>query len=81
MPTTITIKNIPSDLYALLKQNAAINRRSINNETIAIIENSLCGKKLSPDDFLVSARKLREKTKRFVLTDDFINQAKNEGRP
>lgn len=81
MPTTITIKNIPSDLYALLKQNAASNRRSINSEVIAIIENSLCDKKLSPDDFLVSARKLREKTKRFVLTDDLITQTKNEGRP
>jgi len=81
MPTTITVKNIPADLYELLRQKAANNHRSINNEVIAIIEDSLRSKNISPDHFLASAQRLREKTGQFVLTDDFINQAKNEGRP
>jgi len=38
MPTTITVKNIPYDLYEKIKQNAVEHRRSINNEVIAIIE-------------------------------------------
>ena len=81
MPTTITVKNIPHDLYELIKQNAAEHRRSINNEVIAIIENAFRSKKIDPEDFLVPVRKLRERTKRIELTDRLINQAKNEGRP
>ncbi|MGA1823089.1 MAG: FitA-like ribbon-helix-helix domain-containing protein [bacterium] len=81
MPTTITIKNISTDLYKLLKKNALNNHRSINSEVIAIIEKTLRSKKISPEDFIISARKLREKTKELVLTEDLINQAKNAGRP
>ena len=81
MPTTITVKNIPYDLYEKIKQNAAEHRRSINNEVIAIIENAYRSKKIDPEDFLVTVRKLRERTKRIELTDRLINQAKNEGRP
>jgi len=81
MPTTITIKNVPPELYEMLKQKAVDHRRSINNEVIAIIEDALRGKKFDPDDFLATTRRLRAKTKDFILTDDFINQAKNEGRP
>jgi len=80
MPSTMTIKNIPQNLYEMLKQNAAINHRSINKEVIALIEDALSVKKVSPEDFLVSVRRLREKTKKVELTDDFIDQAKNEGR-
>lgn len=81
MPTTLTIKNIPPDLYELLKKSAAKNRRSINQEVITIIEAHLGYKKLSPEEFLASARKLREKVKRGFLTDDLIKQAKSNGRP
>lgn len=81
MPTTITLKNIPHDLYELIKQNAAEHRRSINNEVISIIENALRSKKIDPEKFLVTVRKLRERTSRIQLTDDVIYQAKNEGRP
>ena len=81
MPTTITVKNIPHDLYELIKHNAAEHRRSINNEVIAIIENAFRSKKIDPEDFLVTVRTLRERTKRIELTDRLINQAKNEGRP
>ena len=81
MPTTITLKNIPHDLYELIKQNAAEHRRSINNEVISIIENALCCKKIDPEKFLITVRKLREKTNRIQLTDNFIYKANNEGRP
>jgi plasmid stability protein len=80
MAATITIKNIPSGLYDVLKKNAARNHRSINNEIIAIFESTLFSKRIAPDEFLASARKLREKTKGFKLTEDFIDQAKSEGR-
>ncbi|MFZ0240989.1 MAG: Arc family DNA-binding protein [Desulfobacterales bacterium] len=81
MPTTITIKNIPHDLYELIKRNAAEHRRSINKEVIAIFENALRPKNIDPEDFLVTVRKMREKTHRMELTDRMINNAKHQGRP
>ena len=81
MAVAVTIKNIPSSLYDLLKKKASENRRSINSEIIAIIENSVLSRKISPDNFLTSARRLREKTKEHVLSEDFINRAKSAGRP
>ena len=38
---TMTIKNIPDELYEELKQRAAANRRSINNEVIVLIERAV----------------------------------------
>jgi plasmid stability protein len=42
MPT-ITVKNIPTELYELLKQSAAANRRSINSEILTCIERAVRG--------------------------------------
>lgn len=81
MPATITVKNIPADLYARLKQSASRNRRSINSEVIALIEKTLTPQKINLQEFLVSARALREKTQRYNLTQDFIDRTKREGRP
>jgi len=80
MATTITIKNIPEELYERLKQHAALHHRSINSEVIALIEERITAKKRKPEDFLASARALREKTGRYQLKKDFIDRAKREGR-
>jgi plasmid stability protein len=80
MATTITVKNIPADLYERLKKSAALHHRSINSEIIALIEESLAAKKMRPEDFLASARILREKTGRYQLKKDFVDRAKREGR-
>lgn len=81
MPTAITIKNIPSRLYDILKKNAARNHRSINSEVISLIEKMYLSIKISPEEFLANARELRKRTKKFLLTEDILNKAKNEGRP
>jgi len=80
MGTTITVKNIPSELYERLKQSAALHHRSINSEIIALIEEHLSAKKRSPEDFLASARALRERTGRYELKKEFIDRAKRDGR-
>jgi antitoxin FitA len=80
MSTTITVKNIPGELYERLKQSAASHHRSINSEVIALIEASVAAKKRNPEDFLASARAIREKTGRYELTKDFVDRAKREGR-
>ncbi|MCC6166009.1 MAG: Arc family DNA-binding protein [Caldilineaceae bacterium] len=38
---TITVKNIPDDLYLALKQAAEANHRSVNREIIVRIEQPL----------------------------------------
>lgn len=80
MATTITVKNIPPELYERLKQSAVLHHRSINSEVIALIEASIAAKKRKPEDFLASARAIREKTGRHELKKEFIDRAKREGR-
>ncbi|MGB7296851.1 MAG: Arc family DNA-binding protein [Candidatus Aminicenantales bacterium] len=81
MSTTITVKNIPPDLYEKLKLSAALHHRSINSEVIALIEAGVAAKKRKPEDFLASARAIRERTGRYGLKQEFIDKAKREGRP
>ncbi|MBM4422488.1 MAG: Arc family DNA-binding protein [Chloroflexi bacterium] len=79
MPT-ITVKNIPPDVYDLLKQSAAANRRSINSEIITHIERGVLGRKIDPEALLARARHLRHKTKSHSLTDREFKAAKHAGR-
>jgi len=79
MPT-ITVKNIPDDLYAHLKELANLNHRSINSEIIVCIEQALHSRKISPETVITRARQLREKTAKYTITDDEFNKAKRAGR-
>jgi len=78
--TTITIKNIPDDLYERLKLTAEKNRRSINKEIIVCIERAVGAHRIYPDEMLAEARYLREKTSAYVITGDEFSQAKTTGR-
>ena len=80
MPTTITVKNIPQDLYEKLKTRALRNHRSVNREIIFLFEEALTVRHFDKEDILISARALRGKTNRFYMTQDFIKKAKEEGR-
>ena len=77
---TITVKNIPADLYERLTQSAELNRRSINSEIIVCIEHAIHSRKISPETLLNHARQLREKTAGHPITDVEYNQAKYAGR-
>ncbi len=77
---SITVKKIPADIYESLKHSAKVNRRSINSEIIVIIEEAVQSKRILPEEFLVRARQIREKTANFKITDDEFKQAKEAGR-
>ena len=79
MPT-ITVKNIPPELYERLKQSAKANRRSINSEIIVCIERAMSTQKARPEEIVASARRLREKTARYLISDDEFTRLKSEGR-
>jgi hypothetical protein len=79
MPT-ITVKNIPSELYEQLKQSAESNHRSINSEIIICIERAVRSRRITPEQTLARAHALRQKTKEYPITDHEFNQAKFAGR-
>lgn len=78
---TITVKNIPDEIYEQLKRSAEANRRSINSEIIMCIERAVGVRHIDPSEVLAEARQLREKTSTYIITDDEFNQAKISGRP
>ena len=77
---TVTVKNIPDDLYDRLKSLAEVNRRSINSEIILCIENAVGGRRVDPEEMLKNARRLRQLTTGHPISDEEFNQAKAEGR-
>jgi plasmid stability protein len=80
MPS-ITVKNIPEELYERLKEAARTHRRSINSEVIVCIEKAVGTRKRDVEAILARAEALREKTAEYTITDDEINAAKRDGRP
>lgn len=79
--TSITIRNIPEDLYARFKELAAANQRSINSELIVAIERAVAVAQPDPESFLAEVHQLRELTADYVLKDDQLDEWKHEGRP
>jgi plasmid stability protein len=76
----ITVKNIPDDLYENLKHYAAVNHRSLNNEIIVCIEKAVKSRKIDKVQFIDRLQKLRKEINLPYLTNDALNQIKNEGR-
>ena len=78
--TTITVKNIPPDIYEKLKKSAEQNRRSINSEIIVCIEHAVGSHRINPDLLLNNARQLREKAAAYSITDEELAEARAAGR-
>jgi len=78
---TVTIKNIPDEVYEKIKLQAKANHRSINSEMISIFEHAV--QKRTPDDvqaILERTRKIRELTAHYVISDEELTRWKKEGR-
>jgi hypothetical protein len=78
---TITVKDIPGDLYEHLKQSARVNRRSINSEVIVCLERALSSSRIDTEAVLARARMLRERTAGYTINDREFTEAKAAGRP
>lgn len=77
---TITLRNVPNKLYTQLKQAAKSNNHSINDEIISCLEKAIQNNQLSPDIIIAQARKLREQTTGFLISDNDFTEAKKTGR-
>jgi len=80
MPT-ITLKNIPEELYERLKESAADHRRSLNSEIIVRLEHALLSARIDPDAFLAGADARRKRLALPSLTERHLKAIKNAGRP
>ena len=69
----LLIKNLPDEIHAWLKQEAARNRRSMTQQAIVLLEEKM--KKFQPVHF---GPPMKTRT---LLTPEFIDQAKKAGRP
>ena len=77
---TITVKNIPDDLYEQLKKTAKTNQRSINKEIIAIVQRAVMPHPIDVDEWLEQTRQIRDRTTEYRLSGDEITRMKREGR-
>ena len=81
MPTTLTLKNIPDDIYERLKLSATAHRRSLNSEAIVCLERALGPQKVTIEERLRRADELHARLGGPGLSLEEIDELKREGRP
>jgi antitoxin FitA len=76
---TLTLKNIPDDLHALLKESAERNRRSLNSEILMRLESAFTAPIV---DVRAHGRELKAFTDAQPMTDHkLVDRYKRHGRP
>ena len=75
---TLTLKNIPDELHARLKESAERNRRSLNSEILVRLESVFTAPVV---DFREQARQLKAFTDAQPMTDHtLVDRFKRHGR-
>jgi plasmid stability protein len=77
---TMTLKNVPDELYERLKRSAERHRRSVNKEAITRLEQALGGR-IDSAELLEQIRAARAQMRDVYVTDDDLRAARDEGRP
>jgi plasmid stability protein len=80
MPTTLTLKNIPDDVYERLKAEAGANRRSLNGQAIVLLESALKRAHVDVHARLARARALRSAVAGVRFRPGDIDTLKRRGR-
>lgn len=78
---TLSIKNVPDDIYFRLQAQAQRNHRSMNGEVIAVLNQTLPNHLQDVMDVLEQARRVRAMWTGPPITIEEIQQAIDEGRP
>ncbi len=79
MPTNLTLKGVPDEVYERLKTSATVNHRSLNSEIIARLEAQVLPRR-SATEQLAAIRSARARLTRDDFDHDVIDAAKREGR-
>lgn len=80
MPTTLTLKNIPDEVYDRLKASAEMHRRSLNSEALVCLETVLLPGRVDPGERIARARALRATLPKAKFRAREIDTLKREGR-
>ena len=80
MPTTLTLKNIPDEVYGRLKAAAEMHRRSMNSEAIVCLEAVLVPTNVTVGERLARARELRSMLSKRKFAARDIDTMKKAGR-
>lgn len=62
MPVSLSIKNVPDDLVARLRERARCHHRSLQGELMAILEGALRPQRLTVQDVAARVRELGLRT-------------------
>lgn len=76
---TLTVKDLPDQLYERLKSQAHANRRSIAAEATVLLERALGERATPEEDLHRRARRLRERTPSY-LSEEKRQEAVRRGR-
>jgi antitoxin FitA len=79
MPS-LTLKNMPEALLEALRNEAAANRRSLNQEVIMRLERTLETRRVEPETFIAELRAFRRERGVKPVTEEILRKAR-EGRP
>lgn len=79
MPTNLTLKGVPDEVYERLKNSASVNRRSLNSEIIARLEAQVLPRRSAAEQ-LAAIRSIRDRLSKASFDHDAIDRAKREGR-
>lgn len=80
MPTNITIRNIPDEVYEKLKKQADLHHRSINSEVIFYLKKIVQSNRRDPEQVITRAKRIKQKANGSLSMDE-IQQAIDQGRP
>jgi plasmid stability protein len=77
---TLTIKNIPNDLYNDLQRAAAQHRKTISSHIIDCLK-AVMRQGTAAEQTLNQIQRVRSEISSDIVTEEEIEQAINEGRP
>ena len=79
--TTLTIPDLADEVVRHFEERARENHRTLEQEVRARLESDVRKTPEEAERFLEQVRRIREAFTEFEITDEFLEKAKNWGRP
>jgi plasmid stability protein len=79
MPTSITIRDIPDDIYEKLKKKAELHHRSVNSEVIFYLGQMVSSQPIDHEELIERAKKIKKQAKGSLSMNE-IQKAIQQGR-
>ena len=81
VPTTLTLKNIPDEVYVRLKAAAESHHRSLNSEAIVCLESVLLPGRSTAEEVIATVSAIRDALPKGKFIAKDIDAFKRAGRP